>query len=110
MSTRFVRWSLAFWHGGDQEVEEALREISQVVEIWREGQEIKISGKVQTGFLIGDDPVTIAVCLMMSIIGPLWPFACPRVLDEVNREWKKNRKKAHSPKKRETSQPPLLGI
>lgn len=106
MSSRFVRWSLAFWRGGD-EVEEALHELSRVVEIRRDGQEIKISGKVQTGFLIGDDPVTIAVCLMMSIIGPLWPFACSRVLDEVNREWKKNMKKTHSPKKSKTSQPPL---
>lgn len=98
-SEKVVQWSLSLWRGG-WEAEEALQEISKVLAVRREGNMVYLSGQVQTAAPVGEgDPVTIAVCLMMGLVGPFWPFIYPKVLGEVNRKWKESVKESSSRKK-----------
>jgi hypothetical protein len=48
---------------------------------------------ITTALMAGSDPVTRAVCLGFALAASAWTALCPRLLDEVNREWRLRRKK-----------------
>ena len=48
---------------------------------------------ITTALMAGSDPVTRAVCLGFALASSAWTALCPRLLDEVNREWQLRRKK-----------------
>lgn len=54
---------------------------------------------VATAIPAGADPVTRAVCLGFALAGAYWTGLCPRLLDEVNKEWRRRNRQAAAPKK-----------
>lgn len=46
---------------------------------------------ITTALMAGSDPVTRAVCLGFALAASAWVSLCPRLLDEVNREWQLRR-------------------
>lgn len=46
---------------------------------------------MRVGFTLGD-PCTLAVCTGFALFGPFWVQICPRLLERVNKKWKKELK------------------
>lgn len=51
---------------------------------------------ITTAILANSDPVTRAVCLGFVVAGINWTGLCPRLLDEVNKEWRLRQRQAAS--------------
>jgi hypothetical protein len=51
---------------------------------------------ITTAILSSSDRISRAVCLGFAVAGLYWPSLCPRLLDEVNREWRSRRQQAAS--------------
>lgn len=80
---------------------EPLPEIARRARIWGlqveegDGQlTLRPWGGPVCGLSEGTDPINRAVILGMALIGPLWPYAFPSLLDTVQRLWKQRRKES----------------